>query len=229
MSSLLDKYKNLSERTNTLNIEFNQLKGQLDAFRDEIKSLENDKEKLDEEIVDYNDISDIFRQLSVELKSDLKDLIEGLTTKALQSIWQDKEIEFKLKFEEKRNQIETNFVIQEGEYKSENILQENGGGVADVVSFMIRIVIHQFYTPDLPNILILDEPFKHVSGEDYLNRLGEFIKELSREMDFQFFINSHQQSLIEYSDKVFELDLHQENGVDTSEVQIVKGNDDNDS
>jgi exonuclease SbcC len=217
-----NRFKSIKSRLEPVIEKFNEKKGQLNAYKNELSDLEDREEQLNEEIVEYNDLAEIFRQLSVDLKSDLKDLVEGLTTKALQSIWQEKNIQFELEFEEKRNQIETNFLIREGDFVSKDILNEHGGGVADVVSFMIRVVVHQFYEPSLPNVFIMDEPFKHVSGDDYLERLAEFIHELSRELDFQFYITSHQQNLLKHSDKTFEVTLDEGKKIDSSTVSVIK-------
>lgn len=221
-----DRYNSLEDRFSSLKTEYDQNKGRLEAFRDELEDLEERLEELDSEIVHKNDIAEVLRKLSVELKSDLKELVEGLTTRALQSIWQEKNVEFELKFEEKRNQIETSFQISEGDYVTENILQEHGGGVADVVAFMLRIVIHQFYEPELPNVLILDEPFKHVRGDDYLKRLGEFIQEMANELDFQIYITTHQSELFSYSDRLFTVELKEGQKIDTSKVEIMNENND---
>jgi DNA repair exonuclease SbcCD ATPase subunit len=224
----MSKIDELENRFKDVKSVYQEKKGALKTHQTTLDDLVDKEDALDDKIVKHNDIAELLRNLSVEMKENLKEMIEGLTTKALRSIWQEEDVSFILEFEEKRGQIETDFIIEYEGMEVRDILNTCGGGMADVVSFMLRVVVHQFYSPSLPDVLILDEPFKHVRGEQYINRLGEFIQEISDELDFQMIITSHQKDLLPYSDKLFEVSLKSDNDDVPHSVVSIEG-DDNDS
>lgn len=81
-----------------------------------------------------------------------------------------------------------------------------GGGVADVVSFALRVSILARYRPGLRRVLVADEPFKHVS-ETYLPRVAVMLRELSRSAGVQLIIVSHEPEIAAAADRVYDVSM----------------------
>lgn len=80
--------------------------------------------------------------------------------------------------------------------------QDVGGGVVDVAAFALRVVVLLLAVPKRPRVLVLDEPFKHVS-DAHLPAVCELVKKLSVDLDVQFIIVSHEQELVDAADSIF--------------------------
>jgi len=141
--------------------------------------------------------------------------VETLVTLAIRTVF-DRPLTFKLIFEEKRKNVEARPVILEGgnEFSPKDDL---GGGVIDIVSFALRLVIWHISTPRRRNIFILDEPFRFTGK--LINKAGEVLQYLSKELGFQVILISHDDELIGFCDRVYRI---HHNGVE-SVVKLVKG------
>lgn len=86
--------------------------------------------------------------------------------------------------------------------KKFNPIDENGGGVVDIVSFALRIALWNIKKGKKLNALILDEPFRFIS-EDLRYKAGEILKQLSEKLKLQFIIVTHDPNIIEIADRSF--------------------------
>ena len=80
----------------------------------------------------------------------------------------------------------------------------SGGGAVDIASFALRIALWSLKNPRTRNTIILDEPFKMLSS-DLTDKAGEMIKEISSRLGLQIIMVSHNESLIDISDKSFQV------------------------
>jgi DNA repair exonuclease SbcCD ATPase subunit len=141
--------------------------------------------------------------------------IESLITLCIRSVF-DRPFTFKLRIEEKRNTIEAKPVIIEGENEYDP-KDEMGGGIIDIISFAFRIVLWHLSNPRPRNLFILDEPFKFTGS--LVEKAGEVLRYLSKEMGFQVIMISHDNELIGICDRVYRI-TH--NGTE-SKAELIKG------
>lgn len=99
--------------------------------------------------------------------------------------------------------------------KEIDIMNSVGGGLIDVISFVLRILVLVSVKPRRRRILFLDEPFRNVS-ENYRPQVAKLIKSLSQQLDLQIVMVSHQQEFIEIADKAYLLEKT-ENGTKTKQ------------
>ena len=81
-------------------------------------------------------------------------------------------------------------------------MESSGGGVVDVSSFALRIATWSLSKTN--NVIILDEPFKHLSN-DLQSRAGEILKRLSEKLKLQILMSTHIEDIIDVADRVFEV------------------------
>lgn len=129
--------------------------------------------------------------------------VEGIVTEAVRAML-GPAVSFRLDASVKRGALSVSprVVYSRGSQKHECDLRSVGGGVVDVVSFALRVVVLCLYRPALPRVLVADEPFKHVS-ESYLPAVAAMVSRLSRSLSFQFVLVSHEQAIEACADRVF--------------------------
>lgn len=117
------------------------------------------------------------------------DRIAGIVTHCLQSVFGLGAYKFQLIFEKKRGRTECRPVfIRDGNEVSP--LAGGGGGAADVAAFALRLVCLMLSRPEVRKLLILDEPWKHLSTE-YRSAMCDLVEDLSTKMGVQFLIVTH--------------------------------------
>lgn len=148
-------------------------------------------------------------------QEDVKKKVETLVTLAIRTVF-DRPLTFKLIFEEKRKNVEARPVIIEGghEYVPKD---DMGGGLIDIISFALRLVLWQISKPRSRSIFILDEPFKFTGA--LIERAGEMLQYLSKELGFQVVLISHDDELIGMCDRVYRISHDGKESV----VKLVKG------
>ena len=143
---------------------------------------------------------DIVSRVGVLAQERLKTIVESLVTEALQAVFGD-DFVFEMVCEISRNKPEVFFYVVKNGRRS-SLKDELGGGVVDIVSFVLRVVMWSLSNPRSIDTLILDEPGKFVS-KDKLDLFGLMISEISKRLGLQFIIVTHERDLIEAADKAF--------------------------
>ena len=74
-----------------------------------------------------------------------------------------------------------------------------GGGILDIISFALRIVLWGLETPKSRNLIILDEPFKQCGK--LITKACQMVKEISKMLGVQIIMVTHSDELIDIADK----------------------------
>lgn len=147
-------------------------------------------------IEDLDKASYILQKLSERQRSTAKSRLEELGTQALQySMGDNYRMEIDLSDSRKRPQASL-FVVDDSKELKTNPLEDNGGGIVDIISIALRLVILQTYEPAIDGPIILDEPFKMVSKE-YVPMLSDFLKKISNDFGRQIIMVTHNEFLAE--------------------------------
>lgn len=143
----------------------------------------------------------------------IKGYIENLTTMAIQAVF-DRDYRFVTDFRISRNKSECYFSVKEGdnEYTPKD---DQGGGIIDVISFALRVVLYSLERPRSRNVIILDEPLKWTGK--LMSKAGEMIKEVSNRLGLQVILVTHEPELAEIADKAFVVE--QKDGI--SRVSVI--------
>lgn len=184
-----------------------EIEAQLKQYEEEIESYKRQLGILEQ-------IRQLFVATSLGSREYVKDVVEEYMSRGLTLVF-EQDIQFKVLFKEKRDQIEVDFKILIGAGGNEikgSIEDAVGGGALDVMSVVMRIVVRNLLKIDSP--FALDEPTKFLnpisSGNQIVN-FGRLLKELCAETDTQVILVTHDKTLPEFGDKVFEVMMH--NGV----------------
>ena len=154
-----------------------------------ICSLECDKER-------YKKAIELLTMVQHESRDKVKEGFESIITHALNFVF-DEDYQFELEFGKRGNLQELNFNIKKpGFTEAYDILDTNGGGLVDLISLALRIVLMELNTPKIEGFIILDESLKHLS-ENFLPNANEFLKEIQSKLNRQFIFVSHQKVFTE--------------------------------
>lgn len=183
-----------------------EIRKQLDVALAECVRINNHQELLKVVLV-------LLEQSNIVSRDHMKTEIENLVTQGLQIIFENPYLQFTIEFITKRNQTEAEFTIAEIHENNKietggEIISTRGGGVVDIISIALRIIIMQLLHAKGP--LILDEPAKFVSAH-YINNFGKFLTQISKTFDRQIIMVTHDAKLAEFASQIFEVSQH--NGI----------------
>lgn len=136
--------------------------------------------------------------------------IENLVTMGLQTIF-GPELSFHLVQKSSASKTQVDFVIRStyaDNVIETPVMEARGGGLAATVGFLLRLVILLLQKPKSP-LLVLDETFSHVSDE-YIDRVGDFLKEITQKTNTQIILVTHQQVLTENADICYRFNLDEQ-------------------
>ena len=141
--------------------------------------------------------------------------IEELVSYGISLVFSKKR-EFKIYYRTRASVPVVDFKIV-SDYGESDIYEAQGGGVVNVVSFLLRLILLVHSNPPLARIMFLDESFRHVSPE-YVPAVAQLMKELCARMEMSFVMISHQPAFLDYADRIYELD--QRDGV--TQISLTK-------
>lgn len=191
---------------------FEQKKGQekqvLLSLNSNLKKLED----LKSEKQDLEAAQAIIQLVAQATQEELKYHISEIVTLALSAVFDDP-LEFEVDFVQKRNQIEADlWFVKEGERLSP--MTAHGGGYVNVSAFALRVALLSLKKPRLRPILLLDEAFANVKGEEANIRAIQMVKEVSKQMGLQVICISDERvpmkDIEEGADKVHTIKIKKE-------------------
>src|ERR1035437_4215210 len=139
------------------------------------------------------------------------DKIQNIVTSALQEVLDNTHIEFVILFENKRNAVSVEFRIRDNLVGTDiDVINGEAGGLKNVISTILRLVIIDLHSPAITGPIVLDEVGANISVE-YQPRFGKFVKDYSRMIGRQIILVSHSTSVMIEADK--EIRLSQVGGV----------------
>lgn len=167
------------------------------------RKLKRTIKKLSKKITDYKDTRIVLNEAIKITHQKFKDEIESVITKSVKTIF-NRNFECELRYEEKRNEIESKIIIKEdGEELDPK--DEMGGSIVDIISFAFRIILWHISSPRSRNTFIFDEPFKNCGKLTEL--AGMVLKELSTILNFQVILITHDDNLTRFADRIFKIVL----------------------
>lgn len=184
-----------------------------------LRNLEGQQESLNTQykenlqtIQDAEVLSDVFLKASTLLQLVSEETrersigkIESIVTQAIQEVYGDKALRFKIEFENKRSAVSVEFKLWDENLKQYlNIVRCEAGGVKAIVATILRLVVIDLYHPKIEGPVVLDEVGSQISTE-YQPRFGKFLQQYSKLTGRQIILVSHQDRVGEHADKKIRL------------------------
>lgn len=142
-------------------------------------------------------LSDTIAHCSAETKNN----IEAFLSLSLQQIFQNPAIMIELLQEVKRDRVETQIMLHEGDIVGPPA-KIAGGGVQNVLGFLLRFLALRRLK--LKPILVLDEAFRNVSA-NHLETLCSFIQHLTTDHNLDILLVTHEPLFSRVANSIYEV------------------------
>lgn len=198
----------LKQRIDALKLDYFSKMGRKQQLQEHSDKLQKTLQNLLENLELLENVKILLQKTSQITREQSKARIEEIVTNCLQFIFESN-IRFSIEMNEVRGKQEAEFyVISDFEEKTFKTKPQEarGGGVVDIISLAIRIAMLQSNSDQIQGPIILDEPAKHVS-DDYIIKVAEFLKQVSKIFKRQVIMVTHNKYLAEIADKSFKVEL----------------------
>ena len=188
-------------------------KGRRDQIEKDIEKARATIKEADRQIKWHEQAREILREVGLRTQQQLQYHISEITSLALEAVFSDTPngpYSLVVEFIERRNKTECDLLF---ERKGSRVdpLSASGGGAVDVAAFALRTASWSMMQPKSRPVLILDEPFKCLKGEDANLKVLDMVKEVSQKLGMQIIMVSdervNREDIIEKTDRAFLVDI----------------------
>lgn len=200
-----DKILYLEEEVNNQKNELSNLTGQLDFINKSIIEKTNNIEKLKHQKEVIGKAVELLQFVEKATRQKTKENFEVIVTNALKYVF-NKDYKLELEFDKRGNLPTLKFNIKSpGKTKYLPLEESESGGVKDIASLALRLVLIEIVNPKIEGFLLFDEKFLGVSTE-YLENVVSFLKEINKKLNRQIIMVTHEsQYLISNADNIVRL------------------------
>lgn len=202
--------RSLVNRIQTMQRELDQLTGQARHVASQGQQIQREITELGTEIDCYDRVMAVLSSIGETRQAAAQAQIEALVTRGLHTVFGD-ELSFHILTSKRGKQAQVEFMVRstlaDGRVIDTDIMAARGGGLAAVVGFLLRLVVLLLSKPaSRDSILVLDEPFAHLSKE-YVPLMAEFLRDLTDKSGVQVILVSHQDEFLDVADKRYRFAL----------------------
>ena len=200
----------LLKRTN-----FDEKKKEIDRINAQIQTL------LKEIDLDVDSINFI-EKVATENRLSVKQKVESLINKALHHVYgEEYGIEFEYGISSNKTAVEVKIIknLKDGKVVKREF-SGNGLGVADLVSFPLKLMVLLSSGDDIDAILVADEPGKHMD-EDRAENFAKFLNLICVELNIQMIVCSHWSVMKEYAHNIINVHFNGTKSIATAEKEYI--------
>jgi len=191
--SQIKEYEDLLSETKA---SIKHLKGKLEEKSAKVEELK----QLVEDLADAQEVMNITGTLAQE---EFEGYIAGMVTEALQLVF-GSDYSFEIQTEIVRNQPETRFFVVEDGIRLPTKEDCVGGGMLDLISMVLRVVVWSIHEHRTRPVMLLDEPGKNLD-RNRIDQFVEMIRKFHELLGIQFIIVTHDNKIIEMADRAFKV------------------------
>lgn len=185
-------------------------KGQQALIKKSIETLSGELHEKKRELYRHEQAREIVRQVGVKTQEQLSFNISNITTMALESVFLTDPYKLVTEFVLNRNKTECNLLFERGG-ETVKPMDASGVGAIDIAAFALRIASWSMMRPRSRNVLILDEPFKHLKGKQENEQALQMVREISKRLGIQIVMISDEriprEDIVANADRVFEVSI----------------------
>lgn len=175
---------NLIKARQKLNVKLNKY----NLTREQVRKEKSELLRARQHLENVSEAQKIVQVVSAKIQETAHEQIASVVSRCLQAVF-DEPYEFKIYFERKRGKTEARLVFTRGKMEV-SPLEASGGGVVDVAAFALRLACLILTRPRLRRLLVLDEPFKHLSA-NYRPAICQLLTQLCDELGMQIIMVTH--------------------------------------
>lgn len=196
----------LADTVRSLRSDLSRVEGRRDAAIRRLKNAEDEVARLVEEEQILDRVCDLFRVLIDKEVVDNARSAEMLLTEGLKSIFDDMDLSVRTEVDVQRGKVSVDFYTVQnqpnGVQTEAPSTDAYGGSVSVVQSVLLRIVV--MLRRGMRPLLLLDESLGAVA-EQYVPRVGQFLRLLSERVGMDILAVTHNPVLVEAAHKAYRI------------------------
>lgn len=189
-----------------------QQKGKKQGIEQRINDIELEIKRKSRDRKNHEEALEIVKAVGLKTQQQLQYHISNITSMALEAVFVNP-YKLEIEFVENRNKTECNIYFVRNGSKIDP-RSASGGGAVDVAAFALRLACWSMKNPKNRNVIILDEPFKHLKGKEANLKVLDMVNQISKTLGLQIIMVSDERidrdDIIAKSDKVFECSISKE-------------------
>lgn len=204
-----------------LKLELASMRGRRDQLQKNIDDLQQRIKNGKRQQIRHEKALEIVKQVGLATQKQLEYHLAEQVSLAMEAVFDDP-YTLEVNFQEKRGKTEVELLFARRGMQFPPI-GNAGGGAIDVASLALRMAYWAMrQDKKVRPVLLLDEPFSRLKGEDANKRALALVQEISRELGLQIIMVSDEriprEDIIVNADKVFEIS---QNRKGKSQVKII--------
>jgi DNA repair exonuclease SbcCD ATPase subunit len=196
-------------KTQELRNKLERQKGKREEVEKSLTVVRSDIKKAVHSLHDHEKAREIIRIVGQKTQQQLQFHISDIASLALDAVFTNP-YQLAVDFVPRRNKTECDLYFVRDGNKIDPI-SASGVGAVDVTAFALRIAAWSMAEPRTRNVLILDEPFKHLKGEEENKQVLEMIRKISKKLKVQIIMVSDErvdrEVTIDNTDRLFEVKI----------------------
>ena len=193
----------------TLTVRLAWLKGKRDTVQNSLNRHKQSLRKHSGKLRQVDRALKIVKEVGLQTQSQIAYNISSITTLALEAVLTNP-YSLEVDFVERRNKTECDLTLGRGDINIDPF--DAGGGAVDVAAVALRVASWSMQFPRSRNVLILDEPFKHLKGEEANVKMLQMVREVSAKLGIQIIMVSDErvsrEETLENTDRLFEVSIN---------------------
>lgn len=207
MATSLLQISSIEQSLTQMQSRYNKASGALEMLRDERTGKAAGLDAAKNDIAVWEQCQALLGKVGEFAREQLKVKIQATVTAALQAVFEDDSMEFKVVMGTVNGKPTANWVA-ESRFGDTVVAAEpesaKGGGVCDVISLALRLSLLELSRPVPGGPVILDESSKHVSAS-YAPNVAQFLKQYAQQTDRQILLVTHQDALADVADVTYQV------------------------
>jgi DNA repair exonuclease SbcCD ATPase subunit len=195
----------------------NNLLAKRNIYQEGLDKTTKEKLRLEQRTIAIEEAQIFLQTVAKATQEKIRFRLEDIVNLALSSVFGPR-YRFEIKFEIKNGRTEASLILWDGENELDPY-DSNGGGLADILAFSLRIAL--LIISKNRRLLILDEPMKFVSA-DLMEAAYSLMQKLSHELKIQIICVTHEEELISKADTVYK--IRQKGGISWAQSLISSTN-----
>jgi DNA repair exonuclease SbcCD ATPase subunit len=193
-----------------------ETKTKINLVKDEIDEKIQEVEELGQLVVDLIEAQEVMNITGTLAQEEFEGYIEAMVTDALQWVF-GPDYSFEMQTEIVRNQPETKLYVVEKGIRLWTKDGAMGGGMLDLISMVLRVVVWSIHEHKTRPVMLLDEPGKNLD-RNKIDKFVEMIQKFHEMLGIQFIIVTHDDKIIDMADRAFQVNRYD----GTAYVNMVK-------
>lgn len=190
-----------------------------DLIKRQLNYLKKEEKVLSMYLIKKKKALELVKDSALKTQQQLQVHLSEMVTTGLNSVF-DETYDFQVIFEIKRDKTECGLFFQKKGHLI-NPVKRDGIGACDVAAFCLRCAAWSM--DNKRNVLILDEPFRHLKGKEENIRVIQLMNKLSRQLNLQIIcVNDERvprEDIVANSDKTF---VVTQNNKGVSKIKVIE-------